>query len=182
MKAKQLTVAIIAAGALALTGATSGDDWRGGGVATASGGSERPSDERTSAGRASADRPRNAGAESKRADRIRLKLKRSPYGKVLFANGFALYLFTADGSSGSVCNGECAEAWPPLKAGTVAAGKGVRSELLGETTRDDGSPQLTYAGKPLYFYVHDPRGEVYCNDVFEFGGDWFAVKKSGKPA
>ncbi len=158
MKAKQSAVALIAIGGLALTGAASGDDWRGDGVARA------------------------AGGQTASTHEIKLKLKRSPYGKVLFANGFALYLFTADGGSGSVCNGECAEAWPPLKAGMVVAGTGVRSQLLGKTTRDDGSAQLTYAGKPLYFYVHDPRGEVYCNDVFEFGGDWFAVKRSGKPA
>lgn len=161
MRAKQLTVAMIAVGALALIGAGSGDDWRGEGVATAS--------------------ASNASADSKGA-KIKLRLKRSPYGKVLFANGFALYLFTADGGSGSACTGECAQAWPPLEAGKVAAGKGVRKKLLATTTRDDGSEQLTYAGKPLYFYVHDPRGEVFCNDVFEFGGDWFAVKKSGKRA
>ncbi len=183
VKAKMLVVTSIAVGALALATAAPGDEWGDSDTKSNAGAAlERGPQPREPA---SAKRAADAGAasvERKRADTIKLKLKRSPYGKVLFADGFALYLFTADGGSGSVCNGECAKAWPPLEAGDLAAGRGVRAKLLGETTRDDGSQQLTYAGKPLYFYVHDPRGEVYCNDVFEFGGDWFAVKKTGKPA
>jgi hypothetical protein len=40
---------------------------------------------------------------------------------------------------------------------------------------------VAYRGHALYSYVHDPRGQVLCNDVFEFGGSWFAVKAKGKP-
>ena len=115
-------------------------------------------------------------------DPVKLRLKGSPYGKVLFANGFAAYVFTADGDSGSACDGECVSEWPPLRAGEVVAGNGVRRGLIGETVRDDGSKQLTYAGSPIYLWYGDPRGEVFCHDVFEFGGDWFAVKRSGRPA
>lgn len=113
----------------------------------------------------------------------KLKLKRSPYGKVLFANGYAIYVFTKDTTSQSECRGACAKAWPPLAArGKIKAGKGVKRRLLGTTTRDDGSEQLTYDGHPLYGYIDDPRGEVYCHDVVEYGGTWYAVKRSGKPA
>ena len=41
---------------------------------------------------------------------------------------------------------------------------------------------VTYAGQPLYFYEHDPKGEVLCNDIVEFGGTWFAVTAEGKAA
>ena len=41
---------------------------------------------------------------------------------------------------------------------------------------------MTYAGHPLYFYVHDPRNQILCHDVFEFGGNWRVVRASGKPA
>ena len=41
---------------------------------------------------------------------------------MLFANGYAIYKFTADKGSESQCYGECAEAWPPLDArGEVVA-------------------------------------------------------------
>lgn len=113
----------------------------------------------------------------------KLKLKRSPYGRVLFAGGYAMYLFTRDSGSQSLCRGRCARAWPPLKArGRLDAGRGVKQRLLATTTRADGTEQVTYGGHPLYGYVDDPRGEVLCHNVFEFGGTWYAVRSSGKPA
>ena len=126
----------------------------------------------------------SAGAEpAMGAEKTRLTLRSSPYGKVLFANGYAQYVFTADSGSASNCYGRWAKAWPPLPArGRIIAGDGVRRDLLGTTTRAGGRRQLTYAGQPLYGYVHDPRGEVYCQDVEEFGGVWYAVLASGEPA
>ena len=117
------------------------------------------------------------------ADKTRLTLRNSPYGRVLFANGYAQYVFTADSRATSHCYGRCARAWPPLAArGRILAGDGVDRGKLGVTTRAGGRRQLTYAGQPLYGYVHDPRGEVYCQDVEEFGGIWYAVLGSGAPA
>lgn len=114
----------------------------------------------------------------------RLELRKSKYGKVLFAgNGRALYLFSSDTPGVSNCSGECAAAWPPFYArGKLVAGDGVNRKLLGRTTRSDGRRQVTYKGHPLYFYVHDPRGQILCHNVFEFGGDWLVVRASGNPA
>jgi predicted lipoprotein with Yx(FWY)xxD motif len=114
----------------------------------------------------------------------KVQLRESKYGKVLFAgNGRALYLFTSDTPGTSNCSGECAAAWPPFYArGKLVAGKGVNRKLLGRTTRPDGRKQVTYKGHPLYFYVHDPRGEILCHNVNEFGGDWLVVRASGNPA
>jgi predicted lipoprotein with Yx(FWY)xxD motif len=115
-------------------------------------------------------------------EKTKLKLKRSPYGRVLFSGGYAVYLFTRDGES-SECYGRCAEAWPPLIArGELVAGRGIKKRLLGRTSRDNGKRQVTYDGHPLYGYVDDPRGEVLWHDVEEFGGTWYAVRKTGRPA
>jgi predicted lipoprotein with Yx(FWY)xxD motif len=114
----------------------------------------------------------------------KVQLRASKFGKVLFAgNGRVLYLFTADTAGTSNCSGECAAAWPPFYArGKLVAGDGVNRKLLGRTTRPDGRKQVTYKGHPLYFYVHDPKGEILCHNVNEFGGDWKVVRKSGSPA
>jgi predicted lipoprotein with Yx(FWY)xxD motif len=113
-----------------------------------------------------------------------VELRKSKFGKVLFAgNGRVVYLFTSDTPGTSNCSGPCANAWPPFIArGKLVAGEGVNKKLLGRTTRPDGRQQVTYNGHPLYFYVHDPKGQILCHNVFEFGGDWLVVRKSGNPA
>ena len=111
-----------------------------------------------------------------------LKLRDSQVGRVLFSGGDgALYTFTRDPSGRSRCHGDCAEAWPPFFAkGRPRAAAGVKRSLLGTIARGRRR-QVTYGGQPLYFYEHDPRGEVLCNDIGEFGGTWFAVTAEGRP-
>ena len=113
-----------------------------------------------------------------------VRLQKSRYGRVLFDNrGGVLYLFTADTGKTSNCYGDCAKAWPPFYArGKLRGIDGVIRRKLGRTTRTDGRKQVTYAGHPLYYYVHDGRNQILCHDVFEFGGDWLVVRRSGKPA
>jgi predicted lipoprotein with Yx(FWY)xxD motif len=95
----------------------------------------------------------------------------------------ALYLFTRDSRDRTRCYGDCAVAWPPFLAkGRPRAARGVKQSLLGTISRRGGTRQVTYKGQPLYFYVHDPRGEILCHNVNEFGGDWLVVRASGKPA
>lgn len=109
-------------------------------------------------------------------------VRSSDYGRILFdgANR-ALYGFTHDPRGKATCYGACAEAWPPyIVRGTLRAGKGTSRSLLGTTRRRDGRRQLTYAGKPLYYYVHDRRGQVLCQNVREYGGLWLVVRASGK--
>lgn len=106
----------------------------------------------------------------------------SNYGRVLFdgANR-ALYAFTRDPRGRSTCSGACAAAWPPyIVHGPLRAGAGTSRALLGATRRADGRRQLTYAGRPLYYYVHDPVGQVLCQNVREFGGLWLVVRASGR--
>ena len=116
------------------------------------------------------------------ADRSVLMSGRSTYGQVLFdGRGFALYAFTHDKHSKSTCDGACAKAWPPYLVDSAAkAGTGTRSSLLGTTRRSDGRLQVTYAGRPLYYYIGDRKpGQVLCQNVAEFGGTWLVVRPSG---
>jgi len=108
----------------------------------------------------------------------------SRFGRILFdGRGFVLYAFTKDRPGHSACSGACAVRWPPfvVKAKPVAR-SGVPARLLGTTRRADGRLQVTYAGRPLYYYVGDrsPR-QILCQDVSEFGGLWLVVSPTGKP-
>ena len=116
------------------------------------------------------------------ADRGTLTVKQSRFGRIVFdGRGYVLYAFTADGRNRATCYGACATAWPPLivKA-KPTAGSGANARLLGVARRRDGRLQATYAGKPLYYYVGDRKpGQILCQNVNEFGGDWLVVKPGG---
>jgi predicted lipoprotein with Yx(FWY)xxD motif len=112
-----------------------------------------------------------------------LTVHSSSFGNVLFdGRGFVLYAFTRDPRGRSACSGACAKAWPPyLVRGGVHAGAGVKQSLLGTIRRANGSRQVTYGGRPLYYYVGDkkPR-QILCQNVSEFGGLWLIVRPTGK--
>jgi predicted lipoprotein with Yx(FWY)xxD motif len=113
-----------------------------------------------------------------------VRLLDSQFGPVIFnGRAQAAYTFTRESPNGRPrCYGECAVAWPPFYArARPRAARGIKRSLLGTVRRRGGRRQVTYAGRPLYFYEHDPRGEVLCNDIVEFGGTWFAVTAEGKP-
>lgn len=112
-----------------------------------------------------------------------LTVKSSSFGRVLFdGRGFVLYAFTRDKNGGSACYGACAKAWPVYYArATLRAGTGIKRSLIGTTKRRDGRRQITYAGRPLYYYVGDTKaGQIRCQNVVEFGGTWLIVRPSGK--
>jgi predicted lipoprotein with Yx(FWY)xxD motif len=117
------------------------------------------------------------------ASRPTLKAQSSRFGKVLFdGRGFVLYAFTRDRGR-SACYGACAKAWPPYFApsGPLRVGPGVKRSLLGTVKRRNGKGQVTYAGRPLYYYVGDRNaGQILCQDVDEFGGTWLVIRPSGK--
>ena len=121
-------------------------------------------------------------AWSREAATPSVTVRSSDYGRILFdGSSHALYAFTRDTNGKSTCYGPCARAWPPYIArGNLQAGSGATRSLLGTTTRRDGRRQLTYAGKPLYFYVHDGPGQVLCQNVREYGGLWPVVRPSGR--
>jgi predicted lipoprotein with Yx(FWY)xxD motif len=70
-----------------------------------------------------------------------------------------LYIFTNDTKDAgtSVCNGDCATAWPPLLADAVED-VGLEDGVTGTVTiisRDDGTSQVAYDGMPLYYFQGD---------------------------
>ncbi|MFA9439594.1 hypothetical protein ACDA63_08155 [Uliginosibacterium sp. sgz301328] len=74
-------------------------------------------------------------------------------GTLVDAKGMTLYTYDKDAAAPgkSVCNGQCATNWPPLMASTEAKPMGEWTIV----TRDDGSKQWAYKGKPLYTWVKD---------------------------
>ena len=132
----------------------------------------------------SAEEQAAATSPSPAATGTTVKVADSDYGQILYDDtDQAIYLFDKENSAKSECYGECAEAWPPvLTDGSPQAGAGADRALLGTTERDDGGTQVTYDGHPLYYYVDDPKGEVLCHDVNEFGGLWLVVQPNGQAA
>jgi len=112
---------------------------------------------------------------------VSIKTADSQFGPVLFdGSDQAIYFFDKETSAKSECYDACAEAWPPvLTDGEPQAGGSVKAGLLGTTQRDDGSTQVTYNDRPLYYYAHEGKGEVTCHNVDEFGGLWLAVDPAG---
>lgn len=119
------------------------------------------------------------------ADRDKVVLRKSRFGRVIHdrRSGLAAYLFTRDRRNKPRCYGSCAEVWPPWKAKRrPQVGVGLKRRHVRLVGRRGGAKQVTYKGRPLYFYVHDSPGRILCHDVFEFGGDWLVQKRSGRPA
>jgi predicted lipoprotein with Yx(FWY)xxD motif len=123
-----------------------------------------------------------AGPESK-PEGTAITLRDSEFGPMLFdSRRQAIYVFEDDRRDQTNCYGECAEAWPPVYTkGAPQAGDGVRAGLLGTIRRRDGRSQVTYAGKPLYFYAHEGPGQVLCHNVDLNGGLWWVVGADGEP-
>jgi predicted lipoprotein with Yx(FWY)xxD motif len=91
-----------------------------------------------------------------------------------------VYLFEADKTGASSCNGSCAKFWPPV-LGTPKAGGQASSGGLGTIKRADGSTQVTYKGHPLYRFVKDKDdGDAYGQGVKAFGASWYVLAPSGK--
>jgi predicted lipoprotein with Yx(FWY)xxD motif len=122
-------------------------------------------------------------AQATAAQGKRISIVDSQFGKIVGdGRGQAFYVFDKERAGKSECYGACARAWPPvLTRGRPAARKGVRSRLLGTVRRRSGKRQVTYRGRPLYYYVDDAPGRVLCHDVREFGGLWLVIRPNGTP-
>ncbi|HTD03802.1 hypothetical protein [Undibacterium sp.] len=86
--------------------------------------------------------------------------------------GMTLYTFVKDaaGSGKSACNGACAGLWPPLTASATAKDSGDYTVI----TREDGSRQWAFKGKPLYMYASDKKAGDRTGDNFK--DNWHVIK------
>ncbi|PRX51299.1 putative lipoprotein with Yx(FWY)xxD motif [Prauserella shujinwangii] len=97
-------------------------------------------------------------------------------------NGRTLYRFANDSADlpASVCEADCATAWPPLLADGAVRVEGVDQNLVGKLTRSDGTEQVTVSGWPVYRYAKDTApGQANGQGV---GGTWAAVTPDGGEA
>ena len=120
--------------------------------------------------------PASSGASSGASS---VEMSSTSLGRVLTDGaGMTLYMYTPDPKGRSVCEGGCLAAWPALK-GKPQAGPGVAPALIGSIKRSDGSPQGTYAGHPLYYYVQDSSsGDVTGQGLQNI---WWVLDANGTP-
>lgn len=121
---------------------------------------------------------RSSSAISSRGEhRVSVKASSHPQlGNVVTdGEGRTLYIFLRDEpGEPSVCEGPCADRWPPLVVDgeEVPTGMGIRGQV-GLMRRADGRVQLTYEGLPLYYWHQDSQpGDAKGQGV---GGVWFVV-------
>jgi predicted lipoprotein with Yx(FWY)xxD motif len=91
-------------------------------------------------------------------------------GVLVTNSGMTVYTFDKDAANSgkSACTGQCTSLWPAVPAGDapVAAPYSV-------VTREDGSKQLAYKGKPLYTYAADKKPGERGGDNYK--NVWHAV-------
>jgi predicted lipoprotein with Yx(FWY)xxD motif len=86
--------------------------------------------------------------------------------------GMTLYVFDKDtaGSGKSACTGECLKKWPAFEASASDKPSGDYTVV----TRDDGTRQWAFRGKPLYLWVKDQKpGDMTGDGV---NNVWHAAK------
>lgn len=97
-------------------------------------------------------------------------------------DGRTVYLFEKDHGPESSCAGACAQAWPPLitSGSPPTAGPGVDQGQLSTAKRPDGATQVTYHGRPLYYYQGDQQpGQTTGQGNTGFGAGWYVLSPAG---
>jgi predicted lipoprotein with Yx(FWY)xxD motif len=101
-----------------------------------------------------------------------LKAADTPKGKTFVdTKGMTLYTFDKDAGGKSMCNGPCAENWPPL----MAADDAKPTADMTIVVRDDGKKMWAYKGKPLYTFKKDTAPGETNGDGF-LNGAWHMAK------
>jgi len=92
-------------------------------------------------------------------------------GVMVDDKGMTVYTFDKDAANSgkSSCTAKCADNWP-----AVPAGDAQLSAPYSAITREDGSKQLAYKGKPLYTFVKDKKPGDKSGDKL-MNNNWHAV-------
>jgi predicted lipoprotein with Yx(FWY)xxD motif len=116
---------------------------------------------------------------------VLVAVKHVALGAVLEAGHreMTVYLRAADRRLRSSCYGACARLWPPvLTVGTPSAEASAIAGDVGSIVRADGTRQVTYFYRPLYFYAKDRnRGDTRGHGAHSFGSTWYALRTIGEP-
>ena len=109
-----------------------------------------------------------------------VSLAKTSLGTVLVGAGDkTLYVFLADSTGTSACTGSCATNWPPLAGDKPALGAGLTAAEFGSITRADGTTQVTFHGRPLYYFAGDQAaGQTNGQGI---GSKWYVVGTDGAP-
>jgi predicted lipoprotein with Yx(FWY)xxD motif len=121
-------------------------------------------------------------ATSREAKSVTVKTaKIAKFGKIL-VSGKTVYTLKP---SGTACTAACLKVWPELvlPAGVkkATAGAGVSASKLGTVSRAGGVLQVTYSGKPLYWFSGDTAAGQANGNVTDTWGKW-SVVVTAKPA
>ena len=87
------------------------------------------------------------------------------------ADGMTLYTYDKDRPGKSNCTGLCAVFWPPVIAADTAMSTGGFTTI----TRDNGTKQWAYNGKPLYGYISDAKAGDTSGDGVD--GVWHVANR-----
>jgi predicted lipoprotein with Yx(FWY)xxD motif len=118
--------------------------------------------------------------------------KSESYGAYLItAEGRPLYIFSADTArsagtdANSRCSDACTQQWPPLIAGAggAVASPEIDIALISKTKRQQGgASQVLFAGRPVYHFAGDQRGEPPTgHGQSAYGGVWQLIAPDGSP-
>jgi predicted lipoprotein with Yx(FWY)xxD motif len=101
--------------------------------------------------------------------------KTSKYGTIL-VSGKTVYTLKA---SSVACGSGCLKVWPevllPKGVTTATAGSGVNAASLGTVAGTGGALQVTYGGKPLYWFFKDTRPGQVGGNITDKWGKWSVV-------
>jgi predicted lipoprotein with Yx(FWY)xxD motif len=97
------------------------------------------------------------------------------FGTIL-VSGTTLYTLKP---SGVACTAKCLKVWPqlllPAGVTSATAGPGVNAVKLGTMTLKGGGLQVTYGGKPLYWFYKDTSPGQVKGNIKDTWGTWSVV-------
>lgn len=169
---------LIALAALGLAACSSGDG--DGSGATGGSPTEQPSPTPAESETETPSETPSSGAS------VELESEDSALGTILTdGEGRTLYVFLNDQVGGaSTCTDDCAASWPAFTTTGEVETSGNDEDatdpsLIDTIAAADGALQVTYAGRPLYYFAGDQAtGDTNGQGV---GDVWFVVGTNGKP-
>lgn len=124
----------------------------------------------------------NVASGATRQKRVVVATTKNAQLGTILVSGKTLYTLKANKTP---CSTECVKIWPelvlPKGVKKAKAGNGVKASKLGTIKRHGGVLQVTYAGKPLYFFSGDTASGQVNGNVTDAWGKWSDVV-TAKPA